>query len=249
MAEITNYEPGTTDPAAAKKFYQGLFGWQVKDVPVGDGGTYSILLTDEKDVCALYSKCEEERKLGIPPHWLAYISVTNADDTAKKTQNAGGKILSPAFDVLDVGRMAVLQDPTGAVFAVWQAKKHIGARVNELPGTVCWRELSTSNMDLAGKFYATVFGWTLDAETFGSGSYSLLKMGEGTVGGIITSPQKEIRSHWLTYWVTENLDKSIETAQALAARVIKPLTIVPEMCRFAVLSDPQGAQFAILQPV
>src|SRR6185503_8196040 len=159
-AEFMSHAPGTfswpelatTDQKAAVAFYRALFGWDVSETPIGPTETYSIFKLRGKDTASAYTMQEEERKMGLPPHWNNYVSVTNADESAKKAQELGGKVLVPAFDVMEHGRMAVLQDPTGAVFQVWQPKEHIGAMILNEPGALCWTELTTSDTKAAEKF-------------------------------------------------------------------------------------------------
>jgi uncharacterized protein len=123
---------GTPDPAAAKRFYGGLFGWKFDDMPAGPEMTYTFITLKDRSVGGLYALSKEMLSQGVPPHWLPFINVTSADDIAKKTSQAGGKVPNAPVDVLDVGRMAVLQDPTGANVAIWQAKTHPGAdAINE----------------------------------------------------------------------------------------------------------------------
>ena len=111
----------------------------------------------------------EEQQMGVPPHWNAYVTVANVDEAAKKAESLGAKVLAPPFDVMDYGRMAVLQDPTGAVFQVWQAKTHIGAQILNEPGALCWTELSTRDTKAAEAFYTKLFGWTREALRAGRG--------------------------------------------------------------------------------
>ncbi len=253
MTDVSKHEPGTfcwtdlatTDQKAATKFYTGLFGWEVQERPIGNGETYTMFFVDGKEVCALYSMMPDQREQGIPSNWMAFVSVTNADETVRKVQSAGGRALGMPFDVMDVGRMAVVQDPTGAVFALWQPKRHIGARIQEVPGSVCWRELITQNQDQAGKFYSTVFGWSIDTQTFGKMNYTLLKKDEDGVGGMITIPG--VPTCWLTYWIVKDCEDSALKAKKLGGQIMKEPTKIPGVGTFAVLLDPQGAAFAIMQ--
>ena len=128
MSEFTEYPPGTfswvelgtSDANGAKKFYKDLFGWEYNDVPAGPDQIYTMIQKDGKNACALYGLNEEMKSQGVPPHWLSYVTVANADETAAKVKEHGGTVLKEPFDVFDVGRMAALQDPTGAAFAIWQ---------------------------------------------------------------------------------------------------------------------------------
>ncbi len=104
----------TTDPAAAKRFYGSLFGWQCVDMPAGPGMTYTMCTLQNQNAAGLYTLDKERLAQGVAPHWLPYINVRNADEIAKKTRGGGGRVLNGPFDVLDVGRMAPMQDPTGA---------------------------------------------------------------------------------------------------------------------------------------
>src|SRR5260370_18855353 len=119
-------ELATTDQNAAKSFYTSLFGWAVTDNPMGPGDFYSIFKLHGRDAAAAYTMRKDQREQGVPPNWSLYIAVESADQAAAKAAQAGGKVLAPAFHVMDVGRMAVLQDPTSAVSCVWQAKKTHG---------------------------------------------------------------------------------------------------------------------------
>src|SRR4029077_17136243 len=126
---IESYAPGsfcwaelaTGDAAAAKRFYSEMFGWTPVDVPMPEGA-YTLLKVGDEDVAALYPA-----RPGVPVHWGVYFAVADADAAAARVAPAGGKVIVEPFDVMDVGRMAIGQDPQGAVFSVWQAKKHIGA--------------------------------------------------------------------------------------------------------------------------
>ena len=104
----------------------------------------------------------------MPPHWNAYVTVADVDASAKLAQSLGGKVLAPPFDVMDAGRMAVIQDPTGAVFCLWKAGKSIGAKITNEPGTICWTELATRDTKAAEAFYTKLFGWT--AKVGGAGT-------------------------------------------------------------------------------
>ena len=169
MAERTKHEPGTfswvelatRDGAAAKRFYTSLFGWGVDEMPVGDGTTYTMLTKNGKRVGALYQMSAQQQ--GVPPHWNSYVTVASADDSAAQAKKLGGNVMLEPFDVLDAGRMAVVADPTGAVFSLWQPKRHIGADLVNEPGAFCWNELYTTDPNKAADFYVGLFGWTKDA--------------------------------------------------------------------------------------
>lgn len=252
MTIVSKHEPGTfcwtdlatTDSKAATKFYTSLFGWQVEERAMGNGETYTMFLVESKEVCGLYSMLKEQREAGVPSNWLAYVSVENAAETVRKVQTAGGHAHTMAFDVKDLGRMAVVQDPTGAVFGVWQPKIRIGAGIQEVPGSVCWRELMTQNQDVAGKFYSTVFGWSITASELHS-HYTLFMKGEDGIGGMLTIPG--VPNCWITYWIVKDCEDFAQKTAKLGGRIMKEPTKIPNIGTFAILSDPQGAVFAVMQ--
>src|SRR5262245_51297285 len=164
--EFTTHVPGTfswpelatTDQKGGVAFYRGLFGWGVNEQPIGPTDVYSMFTLRGLEVAAGYSMRPEERQHGVPPHWNSYITVKSADDSVKRAQELGGQVLAPPFDVMDAGRMSVLQDPTGAVFQVWQPKQHVGAKIMRETGTLSWTELLTNDTGAAEKFYTQLCG-------------------------------------------------------------------------------------------
>jgi len=254
MTHPTSFAPGnfcwtelsTSDPVAAKTFYTSLFGWTANDMPIPDGGTYTMLMNaDGKAVGALF----KAQQPGVPPHWGLYVAVASADDAQKKAESIGAKIMAPAFDVMDVGRMAVIQDPTGAVISVWQAKVHQGFGVVQEPNTFCWAELLTSNTDVAGKFYKDLFGWGLKPSSHDGMQYTELQVGTQSVGGMMPPPMAGIPSHWAAYFFATDLDASVTKAKSLGAKVTVGPQAIPNVGRFAVLQDPQGAHFSLYEAV
>lgn len=239
---------GTTDSGAAKKFYGGLFGWAFDDQPAGPGMTYSMATVGGERVCALYTMGKEME--GIPPHWLSYVTVDDADAIAKKATANGGKVMKEPFDVMTYGRMAVLTDPSGAAIAVWQPKEHNGASLKGDPGALCWNELYSTNVDAAGKFYANTFDWKTKAVDMGPmGTYTLFGRDgkDNNVGGMINMPpnMKGVPSNWVAYFATDDVDASAKKAEALGGKtMMKPMDI-PNIGRFCIVQDPQGAVFAL----
>jgi hypothetical protein len=257
MSQITTHAPGTfswvelgtTDAEAAKKFYTGLFGWEPMDTPAGDAGTYTLLKLRGHEVGGLSRMQKEMIAQGVPPHWLPYIAVTSADDTTKKATSLGAKILAGPFDVMEHGRMSVIQDPTGASFAVWQAKAHPGAGVRDEPGSISWCELLTTDAKAAGRFYAGLFGWTAKEMPMMDIPYTIFSSGPAQVGGMMTILKEwgPMPSNWLTYFATADCNALVEKAKKVGAVVVKPPADVPNVGRFAVLQDPQGGTFAVIQ--
>ena len=257
MQEVPEYKPGTfcwvelgtSDGDAAKNFYSQLFGWEYQDNPMGPDMVYTMVKLDGKDVGGLYKMNSDMVAQGIPPHWLSYISVTNADETAEKAKAAGATVLNGPFDVGPVGRMAVIKDPTDAVFAIWQAKAHHGSGIYNVPNSFCWNELGTRDTAKAGEFYTNVFGWSTEALPESPVEYTVFKNGDRGNGGMykMTPEMGPIPPHWLVYFAVDDCDAKVQQTTELGGGVMKPAEDIPGIGRFAILHDPQGAAFAIIK--
>jgi uncharacterized protein len=257
MGKRTSYEPGTfswvdlatTDPDSAKSFYAGLLGWEFEDQPIPDGGgVYTMCRLDGDDVAAISSQRDEEKAAGVPPHWNNYVTVEDADASASRASELGGNLLLPAFDVMEVGRMAVTADPTGAPFCIWQPKAHIGAGPVNEPGTLCWNELSTNDLDRALAFYTSLFGWA--PEHF-DGQYTVIRVGDKSNGGVRPLGDLELQHgvppNWMPYFAVDDSDQSAARAAELGGNVMAAPMDVPisDESRIAVVADPTGAAFGI----
>ena len=256
MTEVTRHEHGsftwaelsTSDPKAAKSFYTSLFGWSVLDNPMGPGpdDIYTRLQIGGRDVGALFKMRPEQAAQGVPPNWGTYFTVSKVDETTKKVKPAGGSVLMEPFDVMDFGRMSVVQGPEGAVFSLWQAGTHWGfqrAAENNMPG---WTELQTPDATRSGKFLADVIGFKLKVDA--DGAYTELERGGSTVGGIRPMGKDEpFPPHWLIYFQVADADTAVKKSQSLGARVLMPAMDIADVGRFAVLADPQGAVFAVIK--
>ncbi len=249
MPEITSYAPGTpswvdlssSDLAASGAFYSQLFGWTLGEASE-EGGGYAMFLIGDKAVAGLAPMMME----GQPPSWTCYVSVDDADKTAELVTAGGGHVHMPPMDVLDVGRMAVFGDPTGAVFSIWQPRAHIGAQLVGDPNTFCWAELSSRDTAAARPFYASVFGW--DPKPAMDGSYTEFHLGEKGIAGMMDMPEMvpaEVPSFWMPYFNVDDTDAIDARAKELGARELVEATDIPPG-RFAVFMDPQGAQFAVI---
>ncbi len=242
-------ELSTTDQNAAKVFYGSLFGWAVNDSPMGPDDFYSIFKVKGRDVGAACAMRPEQRSMGVPPHWMIYITVDSADAAATRAAQLGGKVLAPAFDVMDIGRMSVLQDPTGAIFSVWQAKRHVGSTITGEDGTLCWADLSTPDPAAAAKFYAGLFGWKLTEGKNDPSGYLHIQNGEEYIGGVPPGTHRDpkVPPHWLPYIQTSNCDATAAKAKQLGAKFYLEPKSMENVGRFAIIADPQGAVFAIFQ--
>jgi predicted enzyme related to lactoylglutathione lyase len=259
MAAIDRHTPGvfcwtelgTTDAAAAKVFYSGLFGWTPDDMPVSESMTYTMLKLEGRELGALYQLSNEQRTQGVLPNWLLYVAVDNPDQIANTANELGGKILAGPFDVFDAGRMAVMQDPEGAVFAVWQAKNHIGARIGHVAGTLCWSELAAKDAAKAKDFYTKLFGWDARTDQMGPMRYTQWLNRGQPVGGMLqmTETWQAASPHWMAYFQVADCDSSAARAKNLGGQVMVSPMDVANVGRFAVLQDPQGAAFSVIRLV
>jgi uncharacterized protein len=252
MGERTKYTPGTfswadvttTDQDAAKSFYSGLFGWEATDNPVGDGVVYSMMSLGGKDVAAISPQPEQQRDAGAPPVWNSYITVESADDALDRAKQLGATVHAPAFDVLDSGRMGVVQDPQGAFFLVWEPKNHIGAGLVNAPGALSWNELATTDMDASAEFYGELFGWTAAPFEGSDLPYLVIRNKDGRSNGGIRPRTETEPSYWLVYLGSDDLDTDLAKATELGAnKLTEPMDI--GVGNLAVVQDPQGAVFAL----
>ena len=251
MGERTEHAPGifswaelgTTDAEGAKAFYTGLFGWEADDNEVPEeagGGVYTMMRVNGLEVCAVY----QQRQEGVPPAWLSYVTVDSADDAAARARQAGATLIAEPLDVMEVGRMAVIQDPQGAVVALWEPGQSIGARLVNEPGAMSLNQLNASSPEIAQDFYAEVFGWrfeTMSEEPPYWGIYN----GERMNGGMMPLPSgAPAPSHWLVYFTVEDLDAAAGRIGELGGNVVVAPMEVPGG-RILVATDPQGAAFAL----
>jgi predicted enzyme related to lactoylglutathione lyase len=252
MGERTQYTPGTfcwtdlttTDQEAAKAFYTELFGWTAVDMPVGDGIYYTMMEIDGKPVAAVSAQPEQQRDAGAPPTWNSYVSVESADDALTRAKELGATVHAPAFDVLDVGRMGVVQDPQGAFFLVWQPKTHIGAALVNGIGLLSWNELASPDLDASASFYKGLFGWAVEPFEGSEEPYYVIKNGDRTNGGMRPMMPAEPQPFWLVYFGVEDIDAGLAKVEQLGGtKLAGPIPIGIATLGFA--QDPQGAVFAL----
>jgi len=260
MINIDQYKPGsfcwvelaTTDQAAAKKFYSALFGWEPDDMPMGPNGFYTFFKLHGRDAAAGYTLMKEQLAQGVPPHWGIYVAVESADATTARVAEAGGNVLQPPFDVFDVGRMAVVKDPTGAPFCLWQAKNKPNG-IADVDGSFCWADLNTPDPARAGKFYSHVFGWQIieDKDDNPPSGYFHIMNGEDFIGGIppVRPNNPRMPAHWLSYFLTSDCKGLAAKAKQLGGRAFLEPMLMEKVGTVAILADPQGAAFALYQSI
>lgn len=259
MAVITSHRPGTFswvdlaahDVAVAERFYTQLFGWTADRMQFGPdaGDVYVMLQKNGRDAAALYAMDPTQKAQGMPSAWLSYVTVESADEAASRARVLGATVLADAFDVMDVGRMALIGDPGGAMFAAWEPGKHIGAGIMNEPGALCWNDLAARDMEGASQFYAALFGWTPQPMAGTPRPYTTLMNGDAPAGGGIYAMPPEMAGtppHWAPYFAVDDADDSVRRAEELGATVGMAPHDLPGVGRFAMLRDPQGAEFYVI---
>ena len=254
MPEVTGHAPGTpswfelmtTDAKGAVDFYGALFSWVDDPQQISETDLYHMQKLNGLESAAIYQQPQEERDLGIPPHWNTYFTVSNVDEVVAKVEQAKGSLLFGPMDVFTAGRMAMLQDRQGAAFAVWQPQDHIGVRVKGEPGAIMWNELLTSDPEDAIDFYRGMLGVD-SAAMDGPMEYTMLKAAGTDVAGVmrITEEMGPVPPNWMVYFGVANVDDSCEKAVSLGAVLLMHGPDIPGIGRFATIQDPQRAVFSI----
>ncbi|UQU64701.1 VOC family protein [Couchioplanes caeruleus] len=236
---------GTADLPDATRFYTQLFGWEA-DVSGEEYGGYTTFRLHGRAAAGagpLYGE-------GQPTAWSTYVATDDADEIAARVEAAGGKVLVAPFDVMFQGRMAAFLDPAGAPFSVWQAGTMKGADVFDVPGALTWNELTTRDVEGSAAFYGSVFGWVARESSMGGLPYIVWEHQGATIAGMQAMDgddwPDDLSPHWMIYFAVRDCDESVALAQSLGGRVAHPPTDLP-IGRYAVLDDPQGGTFSILQ--
>jgi len=231
------------DVPKAIAFYQGLFGWDVQQGGPEVGG-YAMALLDGKAAAGIGPKMMPD----APSAWTTYLATTDADATAAKIKGAGGQLLMDPMDVMDVGRMAIATDITGAAFGIWQARAHSGAQITLVPGAQAWNEQFSRDFEGAKAFYAAVFGYSFGDMSTPEFSYATLVLNGHEVGGIGAYPADTPASQpavWGTYFGTADTDASVAAVIQRGGSVVRPASDSP-YGRLATVADDQGAIFSLI---
>jgi predicted enzyme related to lactoylglutathione lyase len=245
MAERTSYAPGTPswvdmgspDPQAAARFYGDLLGWTVDFDERPEAGGYALARLRGKNVAGL----GPSQNPGAPPFWSVYVSVVSADDALASASANGATVVVPAMDVLDAGRMGVLQDPLGTFVSVWQPGATIGAELVNEPGTFGWNELATTDLAASTAFYTATFGWGVHPESTEGGTIFAID-GE-MVCGAHQAGEGEFPA-WSVWFTVQDCDAAAARVTELGGSVMMPPNDM-EFGRGAVVADPQGAVFGL----
>jgi predicted enzyme related to lactoylglutathione lyase len=232
-------ELATTDLPAARAFYTALFGWSVRETPIGEGDVYTIFLKNDRDVGAMHG-----HTAGAPPNWLSYVTVDDVDATVAKAKELGGSVAAGPMDVGNSGRMAVLLDNQGAALGVWKPNQHIGVGIRDETATLCWNELNAHDVDAGKRFYPPLFGWRMKE----SDEYTEWQLGENAVGGMFPwNGPPQVPAFWIPYFAVDDCDATTAQAVSLGGKAHVSCMDIEHVGRFSVIVDPQGAAFAIIR--
>ncbi len=241
------FELSTTDAAAAQRFLGDVFGWTSESIDLGAMGPYSFLRNATGPVGALMGQTPDERAAGVPSHWSVYFHATDCAATAARAVAAGAVELLPTMTVDGQGRMAVLRDPTGAIFSLWEPLDAAApGPVRFVDYSVGWVELATRDQRGAAAFYSALLGWELgesDLPIPGDLKYVYVGIDGVRHGGILpmTAEWGEMAPHWSIYVQVPDVDAIVAKAQAAGGSVCVPAFDAPGVGRIAMIADPTGA--------
>lgn len=243
---FTWHELVSTDPAAATRFYTALFGWTTRENPMPGGGTYRMFSHGDSIVAGAMAAPPR-----VPSNWLVYVGVDDVDASAKKIAELGGKVMVPPTTVPNMLRFACASDPQGAAFGILKGFGPDAERPPyegpDRPGTFCWDELHTPDMNEAKKFYAGIFGW---AGKGGDHEYWHWQNAGREIGGMTSHMGgPNVPPHWLAYVAVADVDATTKKAESLGGKAMIPGMDVPKVGRFSVVQDPTGAVFSPFRSV
>ena len=242
------YELMTPDPQAARAFYRDVAGWGVQEYE-GLDTPYAMWTLGETPVGGLMQLDAQMAAHGVPPNWLAYIATEDVDASAAEAERLGAKVQLPPMTVPGIGRMAVLTDPHGASFALYQSETPLGEEPSpETPGVFSWHELSTTDHGAAFDFYAKLFGWEkTEAVDMGPiGTYQMYGRTGRPIGGMYDGSRAGATPpSWLFYLTVADMDEALERVRRGGGRVTRGPDPVPGGSLIAHCIDPQGAAFAL----
>lgn len=255
MSEVRNgYAPGTPcwvdlmapDQRAALDFYRDLFGWQGEPGPPETGG-YAVCTLNGRAVAGIGPAMARDGQPAPPTVWTTYLAVADAEASAGAVAAHGGKVVMPAMEVLTFGRMAIVSDPSDAVFGLWEPRDFTGCEVVNEPGALTWNELATPDVDGALTFYPAALGIEAEPSPEVPG-YHVLMVDGRPVGGMqgLDRLPPGTPPHWLTYFAVDGADTTVDALVRAGGSVLQP-PFDMAMGRIAVVSDPQGGVFAVFE--
>ena len=247
------YEYMSRDPKVAKAFYDAVVGWTIDAEPVagGSGMDYRMIAAADGPVGGVFRLSEAMCSQGARPCWLMYVGVDDVDACVAQVTAAGGQALMPAFDIPDVGRIAMLTDPQGAMFYAMRglSPEESHAYAPERVGHGAWHELHTTDLPAAAAFYEARFGW-VEHETMDMGPmgpYRLFGHGGQHLGGMMKNEQVPMPA-WLVYFRVDSIRAAEQRIRGAGGQVLNGPMEVPGGGWIVTGQDPEGAMFALTGP-
>lgn len=235
---------GVGDIPQAIAFYHAVFGWDAQQGGPETGG-YAMAMLDGRAIAGIGPKMGPQ---DVPTVWTVYLASADADATAAKVKGAGGQLIMDPMDVMDVGRMAVAADISGAAFGIWQARAHTGTGLANAPGALTWNEHFSHDFEGAKAFYSAVFGYEYGDMSSDGFSYATLLLDGHEVGGIGAYPAgtpEDAPAAWGTYFGAADTDASVAAVTKNGGTVLRPASDSP-YGRTATVTDDQGAAFSLI---
>ena len=241
--------------SSSKKFYSNLFDWQFLDQVHNGRVVYSLACLDgnaqppeSTSVAGMgrHFGSNSEGKLLI---WQIYVMVKDLTATLDKVRCSGGTIALPPTIVMEAGTMAICTDSEGVTFNLWQPNHHSGARIDNLPGSVCWFELTTQEPRKSIDFYSAVFGWEAEQTSESNDDPRwVFKYRGHSVGGVYTrTPETADYTVWIPYFLTENLKNSLRTCKERRGSVLFGPKTEPGIGAYAIVTDAEQHMFGITE--
>ena len=231
------HENHSTDVEKAKSFYTELLGWQTE--AWSGEMDYTLIKVGDKGHGGFMAAQGE-----TPSHWLGHVLVEDTDETARRAEAAGGRVLFGPENIPEVGRFALIADPQGAIVSAFAPQGE--GDLNE--GVFVWDELHTSDPGAAKSFYGEVFGWTATDRDMGPMTYTIFERGEKQIAGCAPLQEGMPTPYWIPYIYSDDVEATVAQAKELGANVFMDTAEVPNIGSIAVLQDPVGAVFGVFKP-
>lgn len=256
MAEMSEYTNGqfswvdlvAHDMTQAQRFYEQVFGWTTALQDTQGGSPYAFFEKNGKQVAGIGQMNEEMKQQGIPSTWNNYINVDDVEATTAKAAELGATVTVPVMQVLDAGLLSFFQDPTGAHVGLWQADKHRGSQLVNEPGSLCWNELATTDLEKSKEFYGQLFQWEFTPNEDAPTDYDIIWNNGRENGGMMqmTAEWQGVPPHWMVYFAVNDVDQTAAAVQQAGGNVCVPPFDTP-VGRIAVMDDPSHAVFSVIK--
>jgi len=244
---VTWLDLSTPNISGAESFYPELLAWDEVERSETPTGVYYIGKVGDHQVGGMMEQGPELE--GMPASWTIMFYVDDIDATVGKVAELGGSVLTPPFDIPGGARIAIISDPTGGMFGLFAGPPIEGEYYSTTPGAVSWVELLTRDTSAAEAFYTELFGWTAETSETPTTVYTVFKLGDEMVAGMMVMPEMvpaEAPAHWSGYFTVADCAATETHCKDLGGQVLMP-TMTIDMGKFAVLEDPAGAKFNVME--